>query len=240
MDQDIATPARDEAPATDERWCAYALFAGDALDGVVEHAIATAVEHARPARWAFARWTGERGPHVRLALAAGACDEELLAVLAAGVQRARSATVRRPLLAAPASWQGGDRAGVEPIDLEPGHEPAHPLHETSSSVVVDALAHLPDGHARAAHALSLMAATSAAIDAGGFWHGVASGWTGTDERGRRLLERLAAKAAELGPACAGARARSARTGPARRGSRALRRGVRRARRAPTACATTRT
>ena len=196
MDHEIATVVRDDSPAAGGRWRAFAIFAGDVLDVAVEHAVGAAVEHARPERWAFVRWTDERGPHVRLALDGCGSGDGLRAVMEDALDAAPATPAREPLLAVPASWRGGSHHGVEPIELEPGEEPAHPVHEVSSRVVVDALAHLPDGRARAAHALNLMAATTGPV-AESFWRDVAAGWTGDGERGRRLLDRLSRKADEL-------------------------------------------
>ncbi len=200
MEHDIATAPVGETSAVQGRWCSFALYAGGAtrLDGVVEHAVGPAVRAARPRRWGFVRWVGKRGPHVRVAFEGITAGDELRDILAAGIERACSAPERGSLLALPASWRGGEHVGFELVEVGPSDEPRDPLDEVSSAIALSALPRLPDGKARAAHALDLLAASAGAIDAEGFWDEVARRWTGSDDRGIHLRDLLAARADAIG------------------------------------------
>lgn len=186
-----------------------AVFAGgaDRLDGILEHAIAPAIEEAPPRAWAFVRWIGTGGPHLRLAIDderwGEAEAEKLTARIQAGMERAAAAPERRPLLPRPASQRAESaQVGVLRIDSPLEQVSAGGLDQLSSEVVLAALPELQDGGAPGAYAMSIMATISQAALGGHagpeLWHDAARRRTKTDRRGQRLLASLTARAGKLG------------------------------------------
>lgn len=198
-------------------WQALAVFAGgpEGLDAVLERAVAPALRSAlddgRLSRWYFTRWFDQRGPQLRLALAGrevGRLGGEIQQALGPALSQDRAP--REPLMPPPASQRRGARhVGVEGVehrsDASVGGAPAvaEELFQVSSEVVVETLPMLARGRERVAFGLSLMMTLSeqglARGDQPAFWDDVAVRWTGSDENGRRVLDRLAVYAQRLGP-----------------------------------------
>lgn len=190
-------------------WQAFSVSAGNAqhLDGALANAVAPAVKTLALDRFSFVRWVDGRGPHLRLAFGRDGWDdggvEEVAERLREGLGRADEAPVREPVLPLPASQRKQAPYAVEPMALDGDDVPEHRLHDVSSATVLAALPELPRGGERFAYGLSLMTALSEAAlerpDRPAFWDDLTRRWTGDDERGRRLLERLAQQADRLGP-----------------------------------------
>lgn len=199
-------------------WQALAVFAGgaDRLDAALKGAVAPAIHVARKegrlARWYFTRWVDQRGPHLQLALA-GEGVEDAAQGIVRGLDPAleRGATARQPVMPPPASQRHGKtRVGVEWIEHRDESErfgaalsDAETFFEASSDIVLETLPGLPRGRERVAYGLSLMLVLSElgleAESRPGFWDDVALRWTGSDERGLRVLDRLTTHAQRLGP-----------------------------------------
>ena len=193
------------------------MFAGgtEHLDGALAHAVAPAVRGGRDAgdisQWYFTRWVDQRGPHLRLALSGRGSDrlaEEIGAALqnATGKDRVRDSVLPPPV----SRRRGGEHVGVQPVEHRSERErfgaglaDAEALFEVSSDAVTQALPSLPRGRERVAFGLGLMIALSelgiAREQRPGFWDTVAVRATGSSESGRKVLDRLAAHAQQLGP-----------------------------------------
>lgn len=204
------------------RWLSLVVLAGgvERLDAALERAVAPAMASTcaelEVRRWYFVRYVDERGPYIRLDLLTAdpdAAERVVRAHLEQGLENLDGAAVREPVLSPPASWRREPaRRGVErrPRPAETGRfagdelAAAEELFQASSETVLGVLPALPRGRQRFALGLRLMGALSQAGiapgDRAGFWDDVARGWTGEDERGARLLERLRRHAAADGPA----------------------------------------
>jgi ABC-2 type transport system ATP-binding protein len=212
----MSASAQPEGGRATGDWQALAVFAGgaDRLDAALERAvrpvIRSALDDGRLAEWYFTRWVDQRGPQLRIAVAGGGIDQ-LGAEILQGLGPALSddAGPREPLMPPPASQRrGGRHVGVEGVEHRPegrrvGGERAEELFQVSSEVVLETLPTLARGRERVAFGLSLMAVLSeqglSDGDQPGFWDDVAVRWTGGDENGRRVLDRLAVYAQRLGP-----------------------------------------
>lgn len=210
--------SRDVAERSTGDWRALAVFAGgaDRLDAALEGAVAPAVNAARGdgrlSRWYFTRWVDQRGAHLRLALA-GHGIERLAEEIGRGLSSALEGSEgpREAVMAPPASHRrGGRHVGVEWTEYQAESQrfgsalaEAEALFQTSSELVLETLPALPRGRERVAYGLSLMLVLSElgleAQAQPAFWDDVAVRWTGSDERGRRVLDRLTAHAQHLAP-----------------------------------------
>lgn len=200
-------------------WRSLAVFAGGiehldaALEGAVTPVVRRRQEQGSLTRWYFSRWVDQRGPHLRVALAGGdaAPVDAEIAELLSGAVAGDKGSERAPVMPPPVSRRRGTRhVGVEAAEHRPEQErfgtglgDAEELFEVSSDVVLRALPALPRGRERVAFGLSLMLALSelglSAQERPTFWDDVAMRWTGTGEAGRKVLDRLAGHARDLGP-----------------------------------------
>ncbi len=208
---------RDEGRRSTD-WHGLAVFAGGAahLDAALQGAVIPAVGDARDSKalrhWFFTRWSDERGPQLRLALA----GPDVGGVRDAVARRLEDAlggdiAPRDPVLPPPTSQRRSGRPpGVETVEhrtelrrFGAGLERAEAFFEISSEIVVDALPRLPKGRERVAYGLALMEVLCElgveARERTVFWQEVAMRWTGSDEVGRVVLDRVAAQARRLGP-----------------------------------------
>jgi len=213
-----AASATHEGAQRTGDWQALAVFGGgaDRLDAALEGAVAPVIQAARGdgrlTQWHFTRWVDQRGAHLRLALAGpgiGRVAEEIGRGLLPALEGDHAP--REEVMPPPASHRrGGRHVGVEWAEHRPESErfgpalaEAEDLFEVSSELVLETLPALPRGRERVAYGLSLMLVLSElgleAQAQPAFWDDVTVRWTGSDERGRRVLDRLTGHAQRLAP-----------------------------------------